>query len=67
MTPPPKDTQVTVRIANDLLQQAKQRCLEENVTLAFVIRIALQNFVDHGMEVRIRRQPPGHADSENIF
>lgn len=62
MTPPPKDTQVTVRIATDLLEQAKQRCLEENVTLSFVIRIALQNFVDHGMEIRIRRQPPEHDE-----
>ena len=65
MTPPPKDTQVTVRIANDLLQQAKRRCLEENVTLSFVIRIALQDYVDHGMEVRIRRQPP--ENDERFF
>lgn len=67
MTPKPRDTKITVRIDNDLLQQAKQRCQEEDVTLSFVIRVALQDFVDNGMEVRIRRQPPEREDSENIF
>ena len=67
MTPKPKDSKITVRIDNDLLEQVKRRCQAEDVTLSFVIRIALQDFVDNGMEVRIRRQPPERADSENIF
>jgi antitoxin component of RelBE/YafQ-DinJ toxin-antitoxin module len=62
-----KDTQITVRIDSDLLQQAKQRCDEEDVTISLVIRAALQDYVRYGMEVRIRRSPPDEEDPARFF
>jgi antitoxin component of RelBE/YafQ-DinJ toxin-antitoxin module len=63
----PKDTKITVRIDNDLLALTKQRCREEDVTLSFVIRTALQDFVRYGMEVRILRMPPEEEDMKAFF
>ena len=63
----PKDTTLTIRIDNDLLEQARERCRDENMTLSFVIRTALQDFVKYGMEVRIRRQPPVDEDTDRFF
>jgi len=62
-----KDTQLTIRMDTELLEQAKERCQKEGVTVSFVIRAALQDFVKHGMEVRIRRQPPEDEDTERFF
>ena len=62
-----KDTKVTVRIANDLLEQAKLRCEEDDVTLSFVLRTALQDFVRYGMEVHVRRHPPDEEDTARFF
>jgi predicted HicB family RNase H-like nuclease len=55
-----KDTQFSFRINAEFLEQARQRCQQEGVSLAEVITAALQDFVDYGTT----RPPPECQEEE---
>ena len=65
MTAQRKDKQFSFRINAELLEQARQRCLAEGVSLSEILTAALQDFVAHGAN----RSPPEslEEDVESIF
>lgn len=63
----PLDTKLTVRVPHELLEQARQRCQAEDVSLSLVVRTALQDYIRYGMEMSIRRAPPKENSTEAFF
>lgn len=46
---------VAVLVPRELYEQAKERCDAEDLTIAVVLRTALQDYVLYGMDMHVRR------------
>ena len=62
-----ENTQLTIKLATDMLEEVKAHCRQDGVTVSFVIRAALRDYLRYGLEVRIRREPPEEEKTESIF
>lgn len=61
MTAPRKDKQFSFRINAELLEQARQRCLTEGVSLSEILTAAVQAFVDPNAN-----RPPPEGPAEDV-
>jgi metal-responsive CopG/Arc/MetJ family transcriptional regulator len=64
---PSKYSKLTINVPTDLLQEAKARCRQDGVTVSFVIRAALRDYLRYGLEVRIQREPSEEDRTESFF
>jgi len=62
-----EDTQFSLRINKTLLEQALKRCQEEGLSLSQVIRAAVQDYVQYGMDMQNRPKPPDEEDTARFF